>query len=434
MKQFAIITLGCKVNQCESAALGKMLESRGCKMAMPRDQKDLVVLNTCTVTGKAAMQSRQAIRQAIRNNPDAKIVVTGCYAQTAPEEIRNIQGIDCIVGHGDKLGIPEIVTRITPQSPKPVIIHQNILQARCFAPLPSAAPENRTRAFLKIQDGCDTFCTYCIVPHARGRSRSMPFEDVLAHLNRLTDRNYREVVLTGIHLGAYGKDLEPQTTLVKLLKAICWNRSGHRIRISSIEPTEVTPQIISLMADTQSPLCPHFHIPLQSGDSGILKRMGRPYSTEQFHQIIREIHHRLPHAAIGMDILVGFPGENEAAFNRTVTLIKQMPVSYLHVFPFSPRKGTPAAGFKGKISERIIKERCGLLRQLGEEKKKIFYLSNIGRKVNVLIETAESGRTAGISENYIPVLISDARPTENTLVKVRIEKVAQDLTVAGKII
>lgn len=434
MKKFKIITLGCKVNQCESAALAGLLEGTGCRPGAADEMHDLVVLNTCTVTGKAAMQSRQAIRQAVRSHPGAKIVVTGCYAQTAPHEIGRIDGVDYIVGHGDKLNIPELIGQCGSQAPAPVILHSEILRhPRGFAPLPSVAPETRTRAFLKIQDGCNAFCTYCIVPHARGRSRSMPPDDVCKHLNRLARGGFKEVVLTGIHLGAYGKDLEPPTSLNDLLRTVVLPNNVARVRISSIEPTEVDPDLISLMASPDSLLCPHLHIPLQSGDDAILKHMARPYGRDYFAQTIRAVHNGLSHAAIGVDVLVGFPGEDEAAFNRTLALVDELPISYLHVFPFSPRKGTPAAGFKPKIQESVIKERCKRLRLLGEEKKSRFYRSNIGRVVNVLIEKARPGFVRGLSENYLPVVVPGGDGVENTIVKVRIEKVDQDLTVVGKL-
>jgi threonylcarbamoyladenosine tRNA methylthiotransferase MtaB len=434
MKKFTIITLGCKVNQCESAALTGLLESAGCKTGRPGAKNDMVILNTCTVTGKAAMQSRQAIRQAVRNHPGAKIVVTGCYAQTAPHEIQQIDGVDFIVGHSDKLKIPELVSCNDTQCATPALVHHDIMQARCFDPMPSVAPETRTRAFLKIQDGCNAFCTYCIVPHARGRSRSMPPKDVRMHLNRLAQNGFQEVVLTGIHLGAYGKDLEPKTSLNELLASIAENKCIARIRISSIEPTEVDADLINLMASPKSLLCPHLHIPLQSGDNAILKRMARPYDSERFCQTIAAIHRNMPFAAIGVDILVGFPGEDEEAFNRTETLIEKLPVSYLHVFPFSPRKGTPAAGFKFKVQESVVKERCSRLRRLGEEKKARFYRANIGRVVNVLIESIQSGFARGLSENYLQVVIPGDQHAENSLVSVCINKVEQDLTVVGNVV
>jgi threonylcarbamoyladenosine tRNA methylthiotransferase MtaB len=432
MKSFTIITLGCKVNQCESAALAGLLESAGYRPAAPGDGKDLVVINTCTVTGKAAMQSRQAIRRAIRNHPEAEIVVTGCYAQTAPQEIQRIEGVDYIVGHGDKLNIAGLVRRTGPKSAAPTIVRKDINRPCGFEPFPATAPEDRTRAFLKIQDGCNAFCSYCIVPHARGRSRSMPADDVHLHLEGLAGRGLREVVLTGIHLGAYGRDLDPPTSLAALVASVAENRRDLRIRLSSIEPTEVDADLIDLVAAHRTTLCPHFHIPLQSGDNGILKRMGRPYTRDIFAQTVDDLHRALPHAAIGADILVGFPGEDESAFGRTVALVEQLPVAYLHVFPFSPRKGTPAAGYQPRVRESIVKVRCKQLRQISEEKKARFCHANVGRVVAVLVESVRSGFARGLSENYLPVVIPGTGYAENSVVRARIEKVAANLTVIAK--
>lgn len=437
MKRYAITTLGCKVNQCESSAVGALLESSGYRTGLAEDQNDLIVINTCTVTGKAAMQSRQAIRQAVRKHPNAKIVVTGCYAQTAPDEIKAIEGVEYIVGHTDKMAIASVIEEIGPDTQGPAIIHKDICQAGGFDPMPSVAPESRTRAYLKIQDGCNAFCSYCIVPHARGRSRSMPMEDALNHLHDLSKAHFKEVVLTGIHLGAYGKDLKPNTSLSELLRRVAQRRNiGPRLRLSSIEPTEIETDLIQAAADSDNPVCPHFHIPLQSGDNTILKRMGRPYHREQFAGTIEEIRSTLPHAAIGIDILVGFPGESDEAFNQTFSLIKSLDITYLHVFPFSPRKGTPAADFPDKIPNVIVKERCRRLRRLGEKKKIEFYHSNIGSRVTVLIENIddETGDAMGMSENYIPVVLPNVNLNENDLVAARIQSVQKDMTVIGSLV
>ena len=433
--RYSITTLGCKVNQCESSALGGLLETSGYHPASSDDETNLIVINTCTVTGKAAMQSRQAIRQAVRNNPKAKIVVTGCYAQTAPEEIKAIDGVEYIVGHGDKMAIAGVIENLSTDADGPALVHQNIQKVRSFAPMPSVAPESRTRAFLKIQDGCNAFCTYCIVPHARGRSRSMPMDDVLEHLRNLTQADFKEVVLTGIHLGAFGKDLQPKSSLLDLICTIQQHNAVKRMRLSSIEPAEVEEGLIDLTADPESPLCPHFHIPLQSGDDAILKRMGRPYTRVQFIQTIEKIRQKLPYGAIGVDVLVGFPGEDNDAFEQTFNLIQSLDITYLHVFPFSPRKGTPAADYKDKVPDHIVKERCRRLRQLGEEKKAAFYRSNIGRSVEVLIEKYDENlnQSKGMSENYLPVILPNTRTEENSIVTARIKKVKNDLTVIGNI-
>jgi threonylcarbamoyladenosine tRNA methylthiotransferase MtaB len=424
MKRVIVTTLGCKVNQCESAAIGSHLAAAGFEPATQDQAADLVVINTCTVTGKAAMQSRQAIRQAMRQHPGAKIVVTGCYAQTAPEEIQSIDGVSIIVGHADKLRIADILTRDASTAPPTQLIHQAALLPHDFAAMPSVAPDGRTRAFLKIQDGCNAYCTYCIVPHARGRSRSMPVADVKAHLQTLGAAGHREVVLTGIHLGAFGKDFDPPLSLVHLLDQMIPACPVDRLRLSSIEPTEINDRILDLMAESHTPLCPHLHIPLQSGDNRILKQMGRPYCRERFRHTIQTVKNRLPQAAIGVDVLVGFPGESDVAFKQTVDLIQELPVTYLHVFPFSTRKGTPAADFKDKIPETIITARCRRLRRLGEEKRTAFYNSQIGQRVEVLVETtrdAVSGRPKGHSANYLPVVVAHNQVAANTIVSVQIE-------------
>ena len=434
MKRYVITTLGCKVNQCESAALESQLQAAGFEQAGHDAPAELVIVNTCTVTGKAAMQSRQAVRQAIRNYPGARIVVTGCYAQTAPEEIRSIPGVDLIVGHGDKLNIVQILDTAGAGHKRPLVVRQNVEKIHTFSPLPSVAPGNRTRAFLKIQDGCNAFCTYCIVPYARGRSRSMPMDDVLDHLRQLTANGFQEVVLTGIHIGAYGKEMVPKKSLADLLLRVAGESAKPRIRISSIEPTEVDPRIVELMQDPRSGICPHFHIPLQSGDNRILKRMGRTYSREQFAALIHGIRHQFPHAAIGVDILAGFPGETDGAFERTCRLVEQLPITYLHVFPFSPRKGTPAATYDQQVHQHIVKERCRKMRQIGEEKKARFARSNIGRTVDVLVESTTdpiSAGSRGTSENYLTVTIAGAALAENTIVPVRIDDANDDGTVQG---
>ncbi|MGD9006791.1 MAG: tRNA (N(6)-L-threonylcarbamoyladenosine(37)-C(2))-methylthiotransferase MtaB [Desulfobacteraceae bacterium] len=435
MKRFHITTLGCKVNQCESAALSSIFESCGGSAAQTIDQSEIVVINTCTVTGKAAMQSRQAVRQAIRRNPNATIVVTGCYAQTAPQEIQTIKGVDLIVGHADKLRIAEFACFRQQEAQSPMLIRKSIRQAAHFDAMPSVSPLKRTRAFLKIQDGCDAFCTYCIVPHARGRSRSMPVADVAQHIATLTADGFQEVVLTGIHLGVYGQDLTPPTSLAALLSRLAHETNRPRIRISSIEPTEIEAALINLAADPQSCVCPHFHVPLQSGDNDVLKRMGRPYTREMFAEAIMTVRQALPNAAIGVDIMAGFPGESDEAFEHSYELIRTLPITYLHVFPFSPRKGTPAATFSNKISDSVVKVRSQRLRELGEKKKTGFFQSQIDRTVTILIETNRdhgTGMARGLSDNYIPVSIPDSELVENTFVDVRIVQVRSDGCVIGK--
>ena len=432
MKNFRIITLGCKVNQCESAALGHLLEKEGFDQSQSQTDLQVIVINTCAVTGKAAMQSRQAIRQAIRRNPGARIVVTGCYAQTAPEDLKAIHGINMIVGHSEKMRIVELLSSSECEDAFPALVHQPIVSDKDFAGLEAVSCSDRTRAFLKIQDGCNMRCTYCIVPYARGGSRSMPVNDVFDHMLQLRRTGFHEIVLTGIHLGAYGNDLFPKLGLTDLLVDLTNPPIVDRIRVSSIEPTEVDHRIIQLMADRSRGLCRHFHIPLQSGDDDILRRMGRHYTCNTFAEVIHDISGEVPGVAIGMDVIAGFPGEDEASFANTLHFIDALPIAYLHVFPFSPRKGTPAAKFKNRTPEAIIKQRCSRLRDLSELKRLQFHQSMVGQILNVLIENESQGFSQGLSDNYAQVLIPDAKKgaLANCLVQVRIDDLTQD----GKLI
>ncbi|MCP4690023.1 MAG: tRNA (N(6)-L-threonylcarbamoyladenosine(37)-C(2))-methylthiotransferase MtaB [Desulfobacterales bacterium] len=448
-KKFTIKTLGCKVNQFESELLARSLaagEDRESRWAPSKkgEASDLCIINTCTVTHKASMQSRQAVRQAIRSNPGARIIVTGCYAQTEPDAIRKITGVHDIVGHADKLHIPGMIPR-RDESASPPDAEADHPGEPADPIIDTVRPGGRTRPFLKIQDGCNAFCSYCIVPHARGRSRSTPPDAALAQVVQLARAGSREVVLTGIHLGCYGRDLTPQTSLMELLTRVHGADAIQRVRLSSIEPRELTDEIIALAAETTAPargekarprtrLCPHFHIPLQSGDNNILKRMRRPYTREVFRERVLEIRRRAPDAAIGADVLIGFPGETDAAFENTLSLIRELPLTYLHVFPFSSRKGTPAHDFPDKVPDPVIKERCRRARALGRMKKKEFCRGFIGRTLEVLVEGRRdrtSGLLKGVTPNYLTVLLPGEDSLKNTLVNVPIDSAEEDRLIAG---
>ena len=429
MPKFNITTLGCKVNQAESEAIAQDLLSTDWSAAADGDTAEVCIVNTCTVTQKASMQSRQAVRKVIRSNPNARVIVTGCYAQTAPQEIRKIDGVDNVVGHDKKLSISRMIRTDNKQAfENQVLSFSGVHQKHRFQLMPTATSAPRTRPFLKIQDGCDAFCTYCIVPYARGRSRSMPLENVLQSIEQLARAGFHEVVLTGIHIGAYGHDLAPATHLAELMEHIDDRKSITRVRISSIEPFELTGEIIQLVAESEI-FCKHFHIPLQSGDGGILNKMGRPYSPQDFYELINSIHRLMPDAAIGVDTLIGFPGESEAAFDNTYKLIADLPVSYLHVFPFSSRPGTAADKLANKLNPSVIKERCQRIRKLGQQKRLKFYRRFMGKSLPVLIETRRDGTTGllkGISSNYLPVLVDGDDDLQNKIVEVKIEKLEGD--------
>ena len=436
MPKFTVITLGCKVNQYESAGLEESLKSYGWEKAAGGEPAELCVINTCTVTGKASMQARQAVRRAVRSNPGARIVVTGCYAQTEPEEIEKIEGVEAVIGQGNKHNIPELIGNYQ-QSPhsKLVSIHKDIYLEKNFSSLPVSGFDSRTRPFLKIQDGCDAFCSYCIVPHARGRSRSMPADSVLENLLRYNAAGYLEVVLTGINLGCYGQDLSPAICLHQILARIDASEFKGRIRLSSIEPLELSDEIISLVGSSGK-FCHHFHIPLQSGDDSILKRMKRPYTSELFRDRVAKIMRIIPDASIGVDTLIGFPGESQAAFDNTYNLIRELPVSYLHVFPFSRRKGTPADHYPHQVPPEISKLRCEKMRTLGMIKRESFYRKSLGKNVEVLVEShrdSSTGLLKGLTSNYMPVFIDGADSLKEILVNVSVDHIDNNLCIYGKI-
>lgn len=431
-QKLVVRTLGCKVNQCESDAILQGLTQPGGLFVPGKDgSADLVIINTCTVTQKAGMQSRQMVRQAVRANPGAQIVVTGCHAQMSPDELYAIDGVDQVIGNPDKLCIPEMARFGGCGC-------ETADDAR-FRGISGAGHQGRTRPFLKIQDGCDAFCTYCIVPHARGRSRSMPVRQVLDALHGLAQQGVQEVVLTGIHIGCYGRDLSPATGLWALLCRVRDEIAIPRIRLSSIEPMELSDDIIALAAgDTRQTgkLCPHFHVPLQSGDNDILARMHRPYTREFFRDRIISVMDRVADAAIGVDVLVGFPGESDAAFEQTHDLIASLPVAYLHVFPFSARKGTPAFSFKNPVPARVIKARCDQMRKLGHEKRWSFYSRYPGKTLRVLIETSRDKKTGllkGLTDNYGRVWVDGPDALFNTLQNMDIEKISSDSTLTGRL-
>lgn len=431
--------MGCKVNQFESESIQASLTNSGWEPAIIEESCDIIIINTCTVTQKAAMQSRQAIRQAIRNNPNARVIVTGCYAQTAPEDIQQIKGVHEIIGHSFKHKIAEALLAHPNKAPTQTALTmvRKIDREQIFKQTHSIAISDRTRPFLKIQDGCDACCTYCIVPSARGQSRSMPMEDILLKIAELKSLGYKEIVLTGINLGNYGRDLsEKNGCLKELLFTIESQRLIDRVRLSSVEPMEFDKDLIELIAGSKT-ICHHFHIPLQSGDDEILKKMQRPYSREKYRQLIETLHRIVPDAAIGTDVLIGFPGESDEAFENTFSLVESLPLAYLHVFPYSLRPGTPAALFPGRLGADAIKERCRSIRELGNRKRQSFYKNAIGQKMEVLIEHQRepaSNHLKGITSNYIPVLLNGPDELKNSFQIVRVNSMNANGTVSGTIL
>jgi len=412
-KRFKIFTLGCKVNQWESAYFRTALEDAGWKEADEGEVYDVAIINTCIVTQRASHQSRQAIRRFIRDNPNAIVVATGCYAQAYPDELTKIRGLAAVVGNTLKPSLPSLLTREGEKGVKGCLV-EGFGGRGPLDPIEAFKFGNRSRAYLKIQDGCQAYCSYCIIPKARGPYRSLEAGHVLRMLAGLARKGFREVVLTGIHLGKYGVDLHPQMRLVDLLRSIGKERLPIRIRLSSIEPGEIEDELIEMVAE-EPWLCRHLHVPLQSGDPGILKAMARAYSPAQFSALMIKIRERIPLAAIGVDVMVGFPGETEQAFGRTYELIEHLPISYLHVFPFSPRNGTPAARLSHRVPPKEVKRRASILRELGRYRREEFWRSCIGKELEVLVEgrpQGKAGMVRGVTDNYISVCFPqpDGRP------------------------
>lgn len=429
----AITTLGCKVNQYESAAFASAFEAAGLTAVPFTQPADICVINTCAVTAKAAAESRQLIRQAMKRNPEARLVVTGCYAQVASQEILNLASTPvCIVGNGSKHKLAAIA--MNDRRCDLEMYTSDIGRRTEICPLTVQRFQGRTRGYLKIQDGCNAFCTYCIVPYTRGRGRSLPMDQVLAQLAIFVAQGYQEIVLTGIHAGAYGRDLSPATDFVELLRHIL--ACGHpvRYRLSSMEPTEITPELLALMA-AEPALAPHLHIPLQSGDNTILKAMNRRYTAERFAEVVTACAQVLPNAAIGIDVLAGFPGEDESAFQNTLELLTSLPVTALHAFPYSRRPGTVAAALPGQLPNQVKQERVARLRALDHKKRIAFYGKNLHTSHRVLAEGGKTrlGLVRGFSENYIPVCFPAPPIYANRFLDVLLTR-QDDLTVYGEVI
>jgi len=404
----SIATLGCKVNQFESEALIDALERKGYALIPFEEGAEITIINTCTVTHRADFQSRQIVRRAFRSNPNSLIIVTGCYPQVEPDAFIKMKGVRYLLGNGEKNQIPDLLP-LMQKGEFPRVQVGDIQKETLFSETPFHSFHRHTRAFLKIQDGCNAYCSYCIVPHARGRSRSLHPERVVENLKIFKEKGFKEVVLTGIHLGAYGLDLNPPFPLEKLIKQLEEEETPYRIRLTSIEPGDFSPELIFTLSQSNK-ICPHLHIPIQSGDDEILKKMNRGYNHSFLSDLIQELHLRIPKLSIGADVIVGFPGETEEKFQHTYGLVESLPFSYLHVFPFSRRKGTPAFQFPQGVDEKEIKKRAETMRELGKQKRQVFYRQFLNQELSVLVEDRkekETGRWKGLSRNYIPVLITD---------------------------
>lgn len=412
---FAVVTLGCKTNQFESAAMAEQLEQAGFKRVDFSAGAALVIVNTCTVTAATDSQSRNLIRRARRINPACRVVVTGCYAQIDPGALQDLPGVQLVLGNEEK---GELLRLLRADGPKVRV--GDIRRARGVT-FDLHSFGSRSRAFVQIQNGCDAFCSYCIIPHARGPSRSAAPQQVLQQIRTFCEAGFPEVVLTGIHVGGYGSDLQPPSSLAALVRQVLGATPVRRLRLGSIEPLELAPELVELMTGSER-LCPHFHIPLQSGDDSVLQAMNRHYTTAFFRDLVTGIREKLPDAAIGIDVITGFPGETEQAFANTLALIEDLPVTHLHVFPFSRRPGTPAADLPQQVSGAFARQRAAALRALGEAKQQDFARRFVGRTLEVVVEgKGKGGLRTGLSVHYLPVRFAAPAKLAGRLVKVRIE-------------
>ncbi len=409
---------GCRATQADGAAIERQLLARGLQRADTAEQAEVVVLNTCTVTASADQDARAAIRRIHRENPTAQILVTGCYAQRAPQELSALAGVSLVVGNSHKhelasyLRTPERPSNFLPVTQLGASSAPNIIVSDIFAhtelvaaPVFDAGPLDRTRPNLKVQDGCNNRCSFCIIPYVRGKSRSLKLDQVLREVDALIAGGYREIVLSGINLGRWGRELTPRMNFAAMLRAILQQTAIEKIRISSVEPMDWTHELIDLVASSPR-ICKHAHVPMQSGSDRILRKMHRKYRPWHYADRIERIRRAMPDAAIGADVMVGFPGETDDDFEQTRAMIERLPFTYLHVFTYSSRPGTPSAAMPNQVPVQIARERNRILRELAAQKKRAFMESLVGRDVEAITLTHFDGEhTEALTDNYLKLYV-----------------------------
>ena len=427
-KTTSFYTLGCKLNFSETSTISRDLEEEGYAKIDFELGADIYVINTCSVTDQADKKCRNIVRKALKYNPNAFIVVIGCYAQLKPEEISRIEGVDLVLGAQEKFNISNYL-KDTVKKKKPVLLNQPIKNVKTFYPGYSAG--DRTRSFFKVQDGCNYFCSFCTIPLARGKSRSGTISQTIDKAKEIGNSEVKEVVLTGINLGDFGHGTKEN--FYQLINELEELNSISRFRISSIEPDLLSEEIIEFVNSSEK-FVPHFHIPLQSGSNFLLKKMRRKYNTDLYSSRIKLIKKLMSHACIGVDVIVGFPGETEEEFNKTIDYIKSLPVSYLHVFTYSERANTNAPKMNEIVPIEIRRKRSKQLRILSLKLKLQFYNENIGYMGKVLFESKEDNFLIGFTENYLKVKIPFKPKMINTIQEVRIEKISSDIEAYGSIV
>ena len=424
--KIAIYTLGCKVNQYESQAMEQALRARGHAVVPFAEEADAYIVNTCSVTAVSDQKSRQVIHGIQRKHPGAVVAVCGCYSQTHVDDVRKL-GVDLIAGTGDRIGFVELLER-TWQERQPITALDNAFDRRSFEILPAGGLEGRTRAMLKVEDGCVNFCTYCIIPYARGPVRSLPAEDAAAQAAALAEEGYREIVLTGIEISSWGQDLPGEQTLIDLLETVCRDLPGEvRIRLGSLEPRTITPDFCRRAAALPN-LCPHFHLSMQSGCDETLARMRRKYTTAEFFAVTERLRAAFPGCALTTDLITGFPGETEEEFSQTLAFIEKCAFAQMHVFPYSIRPGTKAAGMPGQIEKSEKAARAARAAHIAERMQREYLTSCVGKTLEVIFETESDGESRGHAENYTEVAVPGDMP-HGVVRKVKITGVRGEMLV-----
>ncbi|SVA93983.1 uncharacterized protein METZ01_LOCUS146837, partial [marine metagenome] len=420
----ALYTLGCRLNQYETDAIREQFVTRGFKVVPYSQEADVYVVNTCTVTAHADYRGRQMLRRAIRKSPNATVVATGCYAQTSAEKLLGIEGIDLVLGNAEKGKVVDyVLDRLPDGLPEAHVTRRSDLSA-FDTRMDAHSFDGRTRATLRVQDGCDQFCTFCIIPWARGRHRSRPLYQVVSQARTLLERGFKEIILTGVHIGDYGTDLDEDITLTDTIRSLVEIPDSPRLRLSSIWPTAITDEMMDMMEDPENPLCRYLHLAVQHGTDDILERMRRTYTTGMVENLLDTLVSRMADFGIGTDIMVGFPGETDKHFNAMHDWLQAMPFAYLHVFSYSRREKTRAASYPNQVHPDVITERSRILRNLSKEKSRQFSERFIGKTVRVLVEDRDAtGRLTGHTDPHLKVYIPGEDDLTNTLLDVTVDEV-----------
>ncbi|MBP8628855.1 MAG: tRNA (N(6)-L-threonylcarbamoyladenosine(37)-C(2))-methylthiotransferase MtaB [Negativicutes bacterium] len=431
MMKVAFTTLGCKVNQFETEVMEGLFKEKKYEIVNFEEVANVYVINTCSVTHLGEKKSRQLIRRAIKNNNKAIVAVVGCYSQVAADEIAKIEGVSLIVGTKERKNIVTLVETVLKEH-QPLQVVEDVMDYHEFEDIPLLNNPDRTRAFLKIQDGCSNFCTYCIIPYTRGPLKSRKLDSILSEAEKLLESGFKEIVLTGIHLGAYGKDLADEIALVDVVKALLDNEKLTRLRLGSLESIELDQEILEIMNQDQR-LCRQLHLPLQSGSDKILKKMNRNYTTAEFKALIDNIYAKVPGVAITTDVIVGFPGENSTDFNEAVEFIKNMNFSKIHIFPYSKRKNTPAANYAEQVSEEEKKKRSVYLKEISDMASAKYRNKMLNTTVEILVENITPDYAEGLASNYVKVYCENNNFQKDNFYKLKIIKLYKDGVWAEKI-